>query len=161
MLLRNHGTLTVGDLTLAASAVLAVALDPVQGLSDRVLVQGGVALDLAELVLSLTWAPSLGQTFDILWNDGGDAIGGRLAQGDWVSASFDGRSYWFAIQYDANADGGATGSDIRLTSVPEPATGLLLGLGALALAGRRPRRFQIGAVDVASGGCASLIHPTS
>ena len=137
------GTLTVGDLTLAASAVLAVVLDPVQGLSDRVLVQGGVALDLAELVLSLASAPSLGQTFDILRNDGSDAIGGRFAQGDRVSAAYAGRGYWFSIQYDANADGGATGNDIRLTAVPEPATGLLLGLGALALAGRRPRRVCV------------------
>ncbi len=137
------GTLAVGDLTLAASAVLAIALDPVQGLSDRVLVQGGVTLDLAELVLSLTSAPSHGQSFDILRNDGADAIAGRFAQGDWVSASFAGRNYQFSIQYDANADGGAAGNDIRLTAVPEPATALLLGLGALALAGRRPRRFPI------------------
>jgi fibronectin-binding autotransporter adhesin len=41
------GTLAVGDLTLRSSAVLAIVLDPVQGLGDLVRVQGGVSLDLS------------------------------------------------------------------------------------------------------------------
>lgn len=129
------GTLSVGDLTLQASAVLAIALDPAQGRGDLVQVQGGVALDLADLVLALASAPTPGEWFDILLNDGGEAIGGRFAQGDRVAASFAGRDYLFAIQYDANADGGTVGNDIRLQAVPAPATWLLLGLGALAGAG--------------------------
>jgi hypothetical protein len=94
-------------------------------------------------VLSLASAPTVGQWFDILFNDGLDAIVGRFAQGDRVAASFAGRDYLFAVQYDANPDGGALGNDIRLQAVPEPATGLLLGLGlglgGVALARRRRR----------------------
>jgi hypothetical protein len=74
---------------------------------------------------------------DILHNDGIDAIAGRFAQGDRVAASFAGNSYLFAIRYDADADGGQFGNGIRLESIPEPATSLLLGLGGLAFARRR------------------------
>jgi autotransporter-associated beta strand protein len=133
------GELSVGDLSLASSAVLAIALDPVQGTNDLVRVGGGVALDLADLVLSLLSAPTPGQWLDILLNDGPDAIVGRFAQGDRVAASFAGRGYLFAIRYDGNADGGAFGNDLRLESIPEPSTLLLLGFVALAFARRRDR----------------------
>ncbi len=131
------GDLSVGDLTLASSAVLAIALDPVQGTHDLVRTSGGVTLDLADLVLSLLSASTSGQWLDILLNDGTDAIVGRFAQGDRMMAGFAGGGYLFAIRYAANADGGAVGNDIRLESIPAPGTLLLLGLGGLGLARRR------------------------
>lgn len=133
------GELSVGDLTLASSAVLAIELDPLQGTHDLVRVQGLVTLDLADLVLSLLSAPTPGQWLDILLNDSTDTIVGRFAQGDRVAASFAGHGYVFAIRYDANADGGTLGNDIRLETIPEPATVFLLGCAGLALAWRRDR----------------------
>jgi hypothetical protein len=48
-------------------------------------------------------------------------------------ATFDGTDYWYRIKYN----GGATGNDVVLYSVPEPATLGLLSLGGLFFARRR------------------------
>lgn len=135
------GTLDTGDITFAAGSIFAVELDPENseghGFADLLRVTGTVSLDYANLLLSLLSAPTAGQVFDILLNDGSDPIVGQFAQGYKVYGSYGGHRYAFTIDYGATGDGGAIGNDIRLTSVPEPGTGLLLGLGGLLLGSRR------------------------
>jgi len=137
------GTLGVGSTVLSAGSAFSIDLDPTNsqghGLADLLNVSGSVALDHSDLLISLLSAPTLGQTFDILANDGSDLIGGLFNQGHFVFASYGGHSYRFSINYAYNADGGAAGNDIRLTEseVPEPGTGLLFGLGVSILALKR------------------------
>ena len=131
------GNLDLGGLGLAATGVLAIEIDPTNaqgnGTADQVRVSGAVDLGLGDLVLSLYSAPTLGQIFDIVLNDGVDPIIGRFAQGDRITATFGGETYAFAIDYGANADGGGQGNDVRLVAVPLPGTVWLLGLGVLGL----------------------------
>ena len=136
------GALTVGDTTLSAGSGLVIDLDPTGGDNDVLNVTGAVSLNGADLVLDLFSAPTLGEGFDIVTNDGTDPISGLFSNGPWVYAAFDGTWYRFSIDYAFNADGGVMGNDIRLTSVPvpEPATWILMGLGGLVLAGARSRR---------------------
>lgn len=132
--------LTVGDTMLSAGSGLVIDLDPTNGENDVLNVKGTVALNGADLVLDLLSAPTRGEAFDILTNDGSDPISGQFSEGDNVVGMFDGHTYGFHIDYDFNADGGAVGNDIRLTAVPEPATWLLMGLGGLIVLGARPLR---------------------
>ena len=134
------GTLGVGGVTLNSGSTFAVDLDPGHNQADLLRVTGAVSLNLSDLVINLLSAPTPGQTFDILFNDGSDAISGFFNQGHTVFGVYNGQSYRFRIDYAYNADGGATGNDIRLTeTVPEPGTGLLFGLGGLILALKRRR----------------------
>jgi hypothetical protein len=134
------GALTLGDTTLSAGSGLVIDLDPTDGENDLLNVKGAVALNGADLVLDLLSAPTRGESFDILTNDGTDPILGQFSEGSQVTAMFDGQAYSFRIDYAFNADGGSIGNDIRLTAVPEPATWLLLGLGGLIVLGARPLR---------------------
>ena len=115
------------------------------GENDVLNVTGAVSLGGSDLILDLLSAPTLGEGFDILTNDGADPISGEFSDGQWVSAAFDGTWYRFSIDYAFNADGGLVGNDIRLTSVPvpEPSTWLLMGLGGLVVAGFRARRHAM------------------
>jgi hypothetical protein len=134
------GALTLGDTTLSAGSGLVIDLDPTDGENDLLNVKGAVALNGADLVLDLLSAPTRGESFDILTNDGTDPILAQFSEGSQVTAMFDGQAYSFRIDYAFNADGGSIGNDIRLTAVPEPATWLLLGLGGLIVLGARPLR---------------------
>ena len=134
------GTLTVGDSTLSAGSGLVIDLDPTSGQNDVLNVKGAIVLSGADLILDLLSAPTRGESFDILTNDGTDQIFGQFSEGSQVTGTFDGRAYSFHIDYDFNADGGSVGNDIRLTVVPEPATWLLMGLGGLIVLGARPLR---------------------
>jgi hypothetical protein len=134
------GALTLGDTTLSAGSGLVIDLDPTDGENDLLNVKGAVALNGADLILDLLSAPTRGESFDILTNDGTDPILGQFSEGSQVTAMFDGQAYSFRIDYAFNADGGSIGNDIRLTAVPEPATWLLLGLGGLIMLGARPLR---------------------
>jgi fibronectin-binding autotransporter adhesin len=132
------GVLTVGDTTLSTGSGLVIDLDPTNGENDVLNVKGIVALNGADLVLDLLSAPTRGEAFHILTNDGTDPISGQFSEGDNVVGMFDGHTYGFHIDYDS--DGGAVGNDIRLTAVPEPATWLLRGLGGLIVLGARALR---------------------
>jgi len=152
------GTLEVAGLALAAAGVLAIELDPLNaqghGTNDQVRVSGALDLGLADLVISLYSTPTLGQLFDLVLKAGTAPVTGRFAQGELVSATFENRTFWFAIDYAANADGGSAGNDLRLTAVPAPGSVWLFGLGALGLGLRRRRAVQ----RVAQGGAR---HPLS
>jgi PEP-CTERM motif len=134
------GTLTVGHTTLSAGSGLVIDLDPVGDENDVLNVKGTVALNGADLFLDLLSAPTRGEAFDILTNDGTDPISAEFSEGSQVTGMFDGQAYSFRIDYAFNADGGSVGNDIRLTAVPEPATWLLMGLGGLIMLGARPLR---------------------
>ena len=142
------GTLEVAGLALAAAGVLAIELDPLnaqgQGTNDQVRVSGALDLGLADLVISLYSTPTLGQLFDLVLKAGTAPVTGRFAQGELVSATFENRTFWFAIDYAANADGGSAGNDLRLTAVPAPGSVWLFGLGALGLGLRRRRAVEPG-----------------
>lgn len=141
------GAVGVGNLVLSPGSTFFVELDPINHLSDLAKVTGTVSLDLSNLVLTLLSAPTLGQFFDILDNDGTDLVGGLFSQGASVTGVFGGHDYYFRIDYASNNDGGALGNDIRLTAfdpfaptVPEPGTGLLFGLGGMPMAFKRRLR---------------------
>ena len=55
-----------------------------------------------------------------------------LPEGAVITVPFGGADYRFLISYRGN-----DGNDVVLTSIPEPATLVLLCLGVLCLAGRR------------------------
>jgi PEP-CTERM motif len=137
------GALTVGNTTLSTGSGLVIDLDPTNGENDVLNVKGTVALSGADLVLDLLSAPTRGESFDILTNDGTDPISGEFSEGSQVTGMFDGQAYSFHIDYAFDADGGMIGNDIRLTAVPEPATWLLMGLGGLIVLGARPLRRAI------------------
>ena len=108
-----------------------------------------VTLSGADLVLDLLSAPTTGQSFDILINDGTDPILGEFIEGSLVTGTFGGQTYSFHIDNDFNADGGLVGNDIRLTSVvqsvPEPSTWamMLLGFAGLGFAfGQSQRKLS-------------------
>ena len=141
------GTLNVGDTLLKANSTFAIDLDPTNsqghGIADKVNVTGSVSLDLSDLVISLLYAPIVGQSFDILTNDGNDLIAGHFNQGNTVSVTFGGQSWNFNVDYAYNADGGLVGNDIRLTAlapVPLPAAVWLFGSVLTSLVCMRRRK---------------------
>ncbi len=75
------GALTVGDTTLSAGSGLVIDLDPANGQNDVLNVNGAVVLTGADLVLDLLSAPTRGESFDILTNDGTDPIFGQFSEG--------------------------------------------------------------------------------
>jgi autotransporter-associated beta strand protein len=131
------GSLRLGSTTLSANSTFALDLDPTNaqglGTNDLLRVAGAISLDHSNLLLTLLSAPTRGQFFNILFNDGSDTVSGFFNQGNYVSASYGGHNYSFYVDYSANVDGGTLGNDIRLTTIPEPSTGFLFGLGGLAL----------------------------
>src|SRR5262249_39486853 len=78
------GALTVGDTALSAGSSLVIDLDPAGGNNDVLNVTGTVSLNGADLVLDLLSAPTLGEGFDIVANDGTDPISGLFSDGQWV-----------------------------------------------------------------------------
>jgi hypothetical protein len=111
------GVLTTGDTILSAGSGLVIDLDPTNGENDALNVRGTVALNVrgtvalncADLVLDLLSAPTRGEAFDILTNDGTDPISGQFSEGSQVTGMFDGQAYSFRIDYAFNADGGSVG----------------------------------------------------
>jgi autotransporter-associated beta strand protein len=115
----SQGTLTSSSgVDLAASDFGVVLAGPVVGdYSQLDVSSGSVTLTGASLELSLAgFTPSVGESFDILQNSGGQAITGTfsgLAQG--TKFSSDGQT--FQISYD----GGSSGHDVVVTDVSLPA----------------------------------------
>jgi hypothetical protein len=134
------GTLALGSTVLSQNSIFAIDLNPFNGTADRVNVTGTVGLNFSNLVINLLYAPTFGQTFDILGNDGTDLISGFFNQGSNVSAILGGQTWNFAINYAYNADSGAVGNDIRLTAVPVPGAAWLFGTALTALIGLRRRK---------------------
>jgi hypothetical protein len=134
------GILGLGNTVLSAHSIFAIDLNPSNGTADQVNVTGSVALGLSDLAINLLFAPTVGQSFDILTNDGNDLITGIFSQGYFASASFGGQTWNFKIDYAYNADGGAIGNDIRLTAVPVPAAAWLFGTGLLGFVGAARKR---------------------
>ncbi|MES2825108.1 MAG: autotransporter-associated beta strand repeat-containing protein [Pseudomonadota bacterium] len=140
------GTLALGDTQLNASSTFSVNLDPTNtlgyGSADNLKVTGSVSLDLSNLVLILLSAPTLGQSFTILTNDGSDSITGFFNQGHNVTGTYAGQSWDFYINYLANTDGGLVGNDLQVTAVPVPAAFPLL-ISALTMLGVFGRRRKV------------------
>jgi hypothetical protein len=91
-------------------ATFAVALNG-PGTFSQMNVAGLVNLaGNTSLSLQLNFAPAVGQQFMIV-NAG--TLLGRFTQGQVISASFGGRTYYFAISYT-----GGDGNDIVLTTLP-------------------------------------------
>jgi CSLREA domain-containing protein len=117
------GTLSSGDFSItSAGGTLGIELDPTNsgglGTSDNLDVTGTVTLTGGNLALSLLSAPTVGQTFRIITNDGSDAVTGTFstANGAPIAGnSFGVGSTSFQISY-----AGGSGNDVVLTVTSTP-----------------------------------------
>lgn len=104
---------------------------------DQLIVNGSVILDGAELGGSLLngYNPTTNDRFFIILNDGVDPVQGQFASGAQVIIG----GKIFEIYYSANYDTFSLtgGNDVALQLIPEPASALLLALGALICTRRR------------------------
>jgi|GEM_PF-1642182 len=153
------GRLRTGNLTLGgiyeASADLATAstVYPTSGpgtlnvkLSDTLVVTGNVTLG-GTLVLDLIGSPtgSNNGVIVLIDNDGGDAVNGAFAAFSPINPSGGGStlfSYTLYTTYDTVSGSFVTGNDVavQFSSVPEPTSLSVLGLGMGGLLSRRRRR---------------------
>lgn len=125
------GTLTFGgDLSTDGSFWLVDLVHDLDGVSDRIVVVGDLALGGSTLVLATSgsFVPNTGHTFTIA-TYAGDLSGtfAGLGEGDQIGDYF--------ISYGSGNNGAIT-----LTAVPEPGTFLLLGLGFGGYLLRRRRK---------------------
>jgi autotransporter-associated beta strand protein len=149
-----NGTLapgnSAGDLTSTGTVAFAAGstfLLELNGLiagveHDQLTLDITAALNLlgGNVILTLGFAPTVGNTFTIVENNSATAITGtfsNLTNNGSILASFSGTQYEFRANYQ-----GGDGNDLTLVVVPEPTTAAVLfaGLGALALRRRRGSR---------------------
>ena len=109
------GKLTINNnLTLSSGATFSVDINsatPATGY-DQVFDTGTVTLGGAALSLTLGYAPTAGQTYTIIDNDGAEAPGAfnGISQGGTVTATYNSIVYSFTVSYT-----GGTGNDVVLT----------------------------------------------
>jgi fibronectin-binding autotransporter adhesin len=142
------------SLSLASNALLAINLaGPVAGTGYDTIVTGGpltLGGDL-KVTLAATFAPTIGEVFTIVFNEGTQATAGVFANAPldlYTNAAGD----VFLVDYAANSDGsGFIANDVTLTFlsapfVPEPRTWALVSLGGAGLLGltlRQRRRSGV------------------
>jgi fibronectin-binding autotransporter adhesin len=109
------GNLYIRQLTMAPTAAVAATLGGTNALTDysQLNVAEGVTLGGAALNLTLNFVPQVGQPFTILNNTSASAISGQFAQGQIVTGTYNGKTYYFRINYF-----GGSGNDITLTALP-------------------------------------------
>ena len=108
------GKLFTSGLTQGAGAVLQVAMNGAgAGQYDVLTVTGPVNLAGSTLTLTLNFAPTPGQTFTILNNTSANPIVGEFTCGRKVSGIYNGKTYWFSVNYQ-----GGDGNDIVLACIP-------------------------------------------
>lgn len=147
----SPGSLTVGGVNLQSGADLTMELaGATSGTSyDQLVVNGTVNLNSdsgvgADLLMTLSYAPSIAQTFTLISNDGVDAITGSFATingvafgpGNTFNLTYNSATYGFQLSYT-----GGTGNDLvaSVTAIPEPSTWLLLALGLTVVVTLRRR----------------------
>jgi autotransporter-associated beta strand protein len=155
----SAGLLTTGSISLAGGADLTMEINGTTAGTqhDKLAVTGAVNLNSdsglgADLVLSLGFAPStVGQTFNLISNDGADAIagffgsinGGAFGPGNTFNLTYNSASYGFQLFYNGEGLSTTGGNDLVLSLIviPEPGTCALFGIGlcAVLFASRRRR----------------------
>lgn len=138
----SAGDLTANGLVVfAAGSTLAIELNGLNaGIEHDQLtldITGALTILGGNLSLTLGFAPSAGDSFTIVENNGTQPLSGvfsNLPDSGSILASFAGIPYEFQADYQ-----GGDGNDLTLVVVPEPGTAavLLASLGALALRRRR------------------------
>lgn len=108
----DAGTVALNGGTLSLDLNSAAAYDSL-GVTGTIAFGGSGST----LSLALAFAPATGQGFLIVDNDGADAVVGKFANGDRVSATFNGNTHSFEILYNTSLFGG-DGNDIALRVVP-------------------------------------------
>ncbi len=139
----SAGKLTVGSVILEANSNLSMELNGTAtagtdydqlSVSDNT--AGSVNLTGSNLIVTLGFSTVLGDQFTIIDNAGPGAVIGQFATGSIVDTTYNGITYEFGISY-----AGGDGNDVVLTTtLPEPASLSLIGLGATGLLARRRRK---------------------
>lgn len=133
------GALHTGPLTLNSDAVFDLEINTGIPAADLVVVSGGLTLNSPTLLLT-DLGPNalvpLGTTLTII-----------DYAGPWDGGTFQGlpddSAFWFGPnRFVINYNGGPNGNDVLLTTVPEPASVVLLLLGGMAWAVWRLRRTR-------------------
>lgn len=140
------GLLSSGNFSLLSGGHLSLELGGVTGtgtpstLYSELNVTGTISL-AGDLHISLfgDYAPSIGDTFYIILNDGSDAITGTFSNvvGGFITSA----GIQYQVDYEANGNGGSNDVSLKVLSIPEPGAAPLLfaGLGFLIPARRRRR----------------------
>ncbi|MBT3374776.1 MAG: hypothetical protein HN406_04215, partial [Lentisphaerae bacterium] len=110
----SPGTLTTGSIVLDSNSTFSIELDGTAAGTgyDQLVVTGTVSLGNATLSGTLGFAPTPGDKFRIIDNDGGDSVSGQfsgMAEGAIITIG----GVEFSITYK-----GGTGNDVELTAAP-------------------------------------------